>query len=360
MDNLNIYNIVILLGLLHGIIFGLIILINQKLRSKTNFYLAITVFSLAFSNLQYWLKDVNLYPNLKYLPFFPFEFLMLPFFYFFVKSYLSKRISLKEVMVLLFFFPFFIIYQYIFNEKYFSVNLVEYINLFIEHISIVYSVVLIVIIYRVILNYEKSNFNNINVNTKWLKRVLTIGLILCLIWFLSFNIIDLSLTKGYYRFYPLWIGISFLIYWIGYASIFESNILKERKVIRNSNMVLKHKPISKVQSKTFNDIENKILNERLFLDPDLKLKTIAVKLNLSEGYLSQLFKKYAQQTFNDYINSLRVNEAKRMLLDEEFKRYTITAIGLESGFNSKSSFYSVFKKHTSKTPNAYKKEVQNA
>ena len=48
-----------------------------------------------------------------------------------------------------------------------------------------------------------------------------------------------------------------------------------------------------------------------------------------------------------------------MLIDNNFKHYTVTAIGLECGFNSRSSFYAIFKKYTNKTPSQYKKEVRN-
>jgi len=50
--------------------------------------------------------------------------------------------------------------------------------------------------------------------------------------------------------------------------------------------------------------------------------------------------------------------AKELLIHEEYKNYTITSIGLESGFNSKSTFYATFKKHTGFTPAAYQKSFK--
>jgi AraC-like DNA-binding protein len=54
---------------------------------------------------------------------------------------------------------------------------------------------------------------------------------------------------------------------------------------------------------------------------------------------------------------MRVNQAKSLLLDADYSNYTITSIGLESGFNSKSTFYTVFKKHSGCTPVQFKEAI---
>ena len=55
-------------------------------------------------------------------------------------------------------------------------------------------------------------------------------------------------------------------------------------------------------------------------------------------------------SFPDYVNNLRVGKAKEFLRTGEFSNYTLVAIGLEAGFNSKTSFYNTFKKNTGLTP----------
>ena len=62
---------------------------------------------------------------------------------------------------------------------------------------------------------------------------------------------------------------------------------------------------------------------------------ISKQINLSEGYLSQIINSNTDNNFNEYINNMRVENAKKLLLDDEYFKYTITAIGLESGFNTK-------------------------
>jgi AraC-like DNA-binding protein len=61
-----------------------------------------------------------------------------------------------------------------------------------------------------------------------------------------------------------------------------------------------------------------------------------------------------KKSFYDVINSYRVEEAKRLLLDEKNRNYTILSVGFEAGFNSKTTFNTVFKKFTGVTPTEYR------
>ena len=236
--NMNFFNSIILAGIAHGIIFSSVLFLKKSLYSKTNFYLGYTVLALTFSNLQYWLKDVGLYPETYNLIFIPFEFLMLPFFYLFVKSYLKKKTSNLGIVYLFIPFLLTIIYQPLGNLAGFNIRIIEIFNLIIEYISILFSILIITVVFRLIYRYEKDNadynISNVKIKTDWLKRTLFLGLALCTLWFLSLNLFDNLFSEGYYQYYPLWIGIAILIYWVGYSAIFQSNIFKERTLIRET------------------------------------------------------------------------------------------------------------------------------
>jgi AraC-like DNA-binding protein len=368
--NFNFFNVIILLGIIHGIVFSLILLFSPKLKSKTNFFLAFTIFALCFSNLQYWLLDVGLAPGYKNntLIFIPFEFLMLPMFFLFVKSYLRKTISTYYLFLLLMPFAFttlYLIYNHFINIE---PKLFKVLNLLIEYFSIIFSVGIIILVFKEILKYEKIakiNSTKITKTVRWLKRTLIFAFFLCLLWIITLKFFSPYFPDGYYMYYPLWIGISLLIYWIAYTSIFQSIIYKEREEIRikisqqQSKIIEVNKQSKTINPKKFNEINSYIINNKLFLKPRLSLKIISDYTKLSEGYLSQLINTNSSMNFNDYINSFRVENVKKLLLDKEYSNYTITAIGLESGFTTKSSFYAAFKKNTGLTPNKFKKLVQN-
>ena len=79
---------------------------------------------------------------------------------------------------------------------------------------------------------------------------------------------------------------------------------------------------------------NLMVDEKIYLDPQLSLDTVAERLGVSAGHLSRLLNKELNVGFINFLNEYRVNESIRLLKNTSFNKYTMTAIGLESGFNS--------------------------
>jgi len=61
--------------------------------------------------------------------------------------------------------------------------------------------------------------------------------------------------------------------------------------------------------------------------------------------------------FYNLVNEYRVNEVKERMKSEDMKQLTILAIAFDSGFNSKSSFNTIFKEKTGRTPSEYLVEL---
>ena len=94
-------------------------------------------------------------------------------------------------------------------------------------------------------------------------------------------------------------------------------------------------------------------NEKIYRNDILTLKKTATMLNISHHQLSQLVNERLSMNFNTYINSWRIEEAKKLLVNSPDK--TVLFIAYEVGFNSKSSFYESFTKLTGFTPLEYRK-----
>lgn len=102
-------------------------------------------------------------------------------------------------------------------------------------------------------------------------------------------------------------------------------------------------------------LEMMMSKEKYYLEPDLSLGKLSDKLEIPSRYLSQIINQYKKQSFYDYINGLRTDHACQLLLNPNGK--TIQEIFFESGFNSKTSFNTAFKKHLGLTPSQYKAKV---
>ena len=104
-------------------------------------------------------------------------------------------------------------------------------------------------------------------------------------------------------------------------------------------------------------LNEEMLENHMYLDPNLNLGQLAEKLDISANHLSMLLNDYVEKNFYDFINYYRVEEVKRRLGDSSYDNQTILSIGVDCGFNSKSAFNRIFKNITGKTPSQYKNEV---
>ncbi len=95
-----------------------------------------------------------------------------------------------------------------------------------------------------------------------------------------------------------------------------------------------------------------ILDQELYKNPDLKLNDLAKKINISGHQLSQLLNDNLGKSFAAFINEYRITAACELIANDNAIK--LEAIGYEVGFNSKSTFYTAFKKHKHTTPTIYK------
>jgi AraC-like DNA-binding protein len=93
-----------------------------------------------------------------------------------------------------------------------------------------------------------------------------------------------------------------------------------------------------------------------YLEPELTLNQLASQLSLKPRALSQAINEIRQQNFFDFINHYRIDEAARLLTNPEDKKITILEVLYQVGFNSKSSFNTLFKKYTGLTPTEFRQK----
>lgn len=95
-----------------------------------------------------------------------------------------------------------------------------------------------------------------------------------------------------------------------------------------------------------------------YLDENLNLKSLAEAVGTTTHKLSQVLNEQMELTFFEYINKFRIEEVKKRLSDSSNQQYTLQAIAFDSGFCSKSTFYTTFRKNTGMTPGDYLKQKE--
>jgi AraC-like DNA-binding protein len=195
--------------------------------------------------------------------------------------------------------------------------------------------------------YVKEAFKTVFTKNEKLKNIqlwqLSLYLGVAVIW-LSYY------TASYTSYIVGALSFSFIVYLIVLLLVFRINknsTFFEEK-IRYEGKNLDHDLLAEIKQKLL-----LITEKELYLNPQLTLAETAKELNVSPHILSQVVNENFNKSFNVYINELRVESAKRFLLIN--KNFTIESVGYASGFNSKSSFFTVFKKMTGQTPAEYQK-----
>lgn len=95
--------------------------------------------------------------------------------------------------------------------------------------------------------------------------------------------------------------------------------------------------------------------EKPYLNPTITLRDLSKHLSIAPRYLSQVINEYFHKNFFDFINQYRIQEAQKQLCDPKNGRKTVLEILYDSGFNSKSSFNTAFKKNVGMTPRQFRK-----
>jgi AraC-like DNA-binding protein len=110
-----------------------------------------------------------------------------------------------------------------------------------------------------------------------------------------------------------------------------------------------------IAGKLKSDLETTMVKEKAYLDPRLNLSDIAEMINCSPNHLSQLLNENLGKNFYDYVNEYRLSHFNELAKNPRNKQFTLLSLAYESGFNSKTTFNSFFKKSTGVTPSEYLK-----
>ncbi|CAM1357893.1 Transcriptional regulator, AraC family [Tenacibaculum sediminilitoris] len=383
MTTADFFNLFLLVSAVHGFAFSIILFCSKNGRDKSMMYLNLLILAISLNNIQSWVLERELFQfkfALTYVQI-PWHFLAMPFLYMFLIHYLN--LTKKSYNVLKIIIPIFlilIISQISFVLYYSDSVSRENLNFIYEKYTSIeeifsLTISLSIFIYSFYILYKKEklfpkilSFDNL----RWIYTFFILSSIGYTLWILALIIkVKMNFTGFLFSYYPLRIYTTVLIYWLGYQGLRQVRLLNERKKIRESLLFdLKDDfsidPINlnterefsdnliEKQKEQFIEIDKFIKSKKMYLLSKYTLQNLAQDIELSSSTLSLIINNVAKKSFTDYLNEMRIDLAKKLLLDPDYTNYTITSLGLESGFNSKSTFYTVFKKHTGHTPVEFK------
>ena len=133
----------------------------------------------------------------------------------------------------------------------------------------------------------------------------------------------------------------------------ELDVLEERVRGKYEKSALGPDQAERIARKLVHAMEKDVL----YRDPNLTLSSLSAQIGVSLNYVSQTLNQHLEQSFFEFVNGWRVKEAIPLV---EVGASTVLAIAYEVGFNSRSSFYTAFKRETGMTPTQYKRTKSRA
>lgn len=376
--SLNLISVINLLGIAQAIFFSAYLFQLNKTESKAHIFLALFLSAYALVQLNDVLEASNLfmvYPHLNST--FPIlVFALGPLIYFYVKSLTVKNFKFK-LKHLLHFTPLLLLILILI--PYFNLSAGEKVKIIINetkhpdqdntvsYIGIIQIMIYLVLSIKIIIGYSKDIKNHFSftekINLNWVLNLIVSLAIIWMLWFL-----DTRYPTNFLKYMEAGM-FTFFIYFLGFKGIKQPEIFK--KTAEPDNNILETESIipSKKYEKTgisTEVIETAIARltqfmetEKVYKNSQLTLSDLAVLTELPNHHLSQILNENLKLNFYDYVNKYRVEEVKRDLLNPQKNNFTILALALDAGFNSKASFNKAFKKHTGLSPSEFKYQHQN-
>jgi AraC-like DNA-binding protein len=370
----NFFNVIILIGCVQGFLLSFLLVRGTKFRKQSNVYLALFIFGFSLNNLYYFSLDVGLFKKYPILFFLPFTWgLLLPFAFFYFVEYLVNP-QFRPVRKITFWLvlPFAIhVFIQLVSVAIFVVDVrllarhLEIYNAILtatEILNMAFAMGILVLVFSKINRYQHNLKNHYatltNRSLTWLRNLVVALFALWGLWSIPYVYEVFIGEPAQSNHYPLWIGMSVVIYWIGYSTYTKSEVFEAPAFAPPIESTKTDHILSEKTEEHYQKLIDTMANKKPYLSPELNLEMLAANVEISAGYLSQIINKKEKVNFYDFVNRYRVEEAKKIIADPKFNHYSLLAIGQEAGFNSKSTFNAAFKRYVGATPSQFKKDVE--
>ncbi|MBS1507768.1 MAG: helix-turn-helix transcriptional regulator [Bacteroidetes bacterium] len=193
--------------------------------------------------------------------------------------------------------------------------------------------------------------------TAWLKEFLLVFAAFDLLWLVY--LIPYTIPQytdkilNAVDWYPIYLPMVAIIYWLGVRGF----LIGRKEMRKSSGPILSEEQTTQLLNRLLHAMEH----DKLYLDAELTLAKLANHVGSSPKVISGVLNQKLEKSFNEFINQFRIREIKHRLLNGEHKKYTLTALAYECGFNSQPTFQRAFKSVVGVTPSKFiQKQVEPA
>ena len=234
-----------------------------------------------------------------------------------------------------------------------------------------YSIRMFRLLYKHSVNVERFYSYKENLSLKWLKIFVGVYFFYYLFEFTVFLFKGINISESVY-----FSIISLHVFFVGFMGLKQRDIYKKMEAepsyeldgnsscqSQDENDDNTQTPLRKpailtpeFEQEVIQKIGSLMTEKKLFLKSDLSLYDLASELDINRNYLSNIINEAMNTNFYNLINGYRIEEAKKMLVSDDFQHLSIEGIATSAGFKSRSVFYPVFKKMVGMTPAEFKKQ----
>ncbi len=353
------YNTILAIGAVQGVVLGTLLWRSSSRRRSANRWLAAILFFIAYRLIAQILRGaalINIH-SFTYHLFLEYDWIYGALLWCYVRSYLDPafRVDRRDwrhfipIGIQFLFSNFVKIQNFYWDGTRESLSTAGYYG----YILWMHTPLIPVVAFLLLAWYAGRSLRllaNTPARAEWMKPLLwfllIIGLIQPLIALVDYVFFDYAFNPFYI--YPLYITMALLLYWLGLAGFMHRNDLPD--IAPDAAQRDQWRDI-------LNNLTERMKRDRLFLDPQLTIDSLAETTGEKTYRISQALNRELGKSFNDYINEFRVAEVGRLLQSESHQHYTLLAIALEAGFNSKASFNRAVKKCTGLSPSQWRQQL---
>jgi AraC-like DNA-binding protein len=379
----NIFLFISGLGFLQGFLLSILIYFHPKSDRSVNKFLAFYIACLSIVMSGPLLLQIISWKDGFFVG--PFPVLVGPLLYFYIRSF-KETITWRKALPHLILFFLYLLFSYWF-VKYLANRYPDSKEFpeegFRSPAALIFFAVRYIqlIIYyfmskRELISYQKSILHLFSetsrINLHWVKWLIN-GYIIIIVSSIIIYFLMSKYPVNFYLLYLITIAIATpYIYMATYKGVTQPTIwqkVPEKEKENLEGQIQETEEIEKVSNKQqsqkpglsdsrIKEIITKVLEamdiEKLYQEPELTLQELSARLKFPSHQVSQAINEGMKKSFYDLVNGYRVDEARRLLLDSKNRNFTILSVGFEAGFNSKTTFNTVFKKFTGQTPTEYR------